>query len=144
MRHDIFAFFLLMCEILHIRENVLPYPILNNTSPSATPPAPRLTLGTRLGEGAFGLVVKAEAQGINTTGNAPVTVAVKMLKRDATDREMMDLIREMETMKLIGKNKNIINLLGCCTQRGRLYTVTCPWCTLIHFLQCFAFLFPVM
>lgn len=50
--------------------------------------------------------------------NSPTTVAVKMLKKDATDREMMDLIREMETMKRIGKNKNIINLLGCCTQRG--------------------------
>lgn len=77
----------------------------------------RLKLGPRLGEGAFGLVVKAEAMGL-LNNNASTTVAVKMLKKDATDREMMDLIREMETMKLIGKNKNIINLLGCCTQRG--------------------------
>jgi serine/threonine protein kinase len=76
-------------------------------------------LGQRLGEGAFGLVVKGEATGLDTK-TAPTTVAVKMLKKDATDREMTDLVREMETMKSIGKNKNIINLLGCCTQRGRL------------------------
>ena len=65
--------------------------------------------------------MKAEAMGLlNSNSSSPTTVAVKMLKKDATDREMTDLIREMETMKLIGKNKNIINLLGCCTQRGKL------------------------
>lgn len=37
---------------------------------------------------------------------------------DATDRELTDLIQEMEVMKLIGSHKNIINLLGCCTQNG--------------------------
>ncbi|GFO30608.1 fibroblast growth factor receptor [Plakobranchus ocellatus] len=87
-------------------------------------PRERLKLGSRLGEGAFGLVVKAEAMGLlNSNNSSPTTVAVKMLKKDATDREMTDLIREMETMKLIGKNKNIINLLGCCTQRGPLYVI---------------------
>ncbi|KAK7482019.1 hypothetical protein BaRGS_00026711 [Batillaria attramentaria] len=85
-------------------------------------PRERMVLGDRLGEGAFGLVVKAEALGIFKDNNS-VTVAVKMLKEDATDREMMDLIREMEMMKLIGKHKNIINLLGCCTQRGPLYVI---------------------
>ena len=39
----------------------------------------RLTLGEMLGEGAFGLVVKAEAKGINGK-NGVQTVAVKMLK----------------------------------------------------------------
>lgn len=86
-------------------------------------PRERLKLGPRLGEGAFGLVVKAEAMGLFNNNSNPVTVAVKMLKKDATEREMMDLMREMEMMKLIGKNKNIINLLGCCTQRGPLYVI---------------------
>lgn len=85
-------------------------------------PRERLVLGDRLGEGAFGLVIKGEGLGIFKDNNS-VTVAVKMLKDDATDREMMDLIREMEMMKLIGKHKNIINLLGCCTQRGPLYVI---------------------
>lgn len=36
---------------------------------------------------------------------------------------MMDLVSEMEMMKMIGKHINIINLLGCCTQNGPLYVV---------------------
>ena len=40
-----------------------------------------------------------------------------------TDTEMMDLVSEMEMMKMIGKHINIINLLGCCTQDGPLYVV---------------------
>ena len=41
----------------------------------------RLTIGKLLGEGAFGMVLKAEAVGIgNTSGTT--TVAVKMLKGD--------------------------------------------------------------
>jgi hypothetical protein len=40
-----------------------------------------------------------------------------------TDNEMMDLVSEMEMMKMIGKHINIINLLGCCTQDGPLYVV---------------------
>ncbi|KAK3764988.1 hypothetical protein RRG08_011075 [Elysia crispata] len=101
-------------------------------------PRERLKLGSRLGEGAFGLVVKAEAMGLlNSNSSSPTTVAVKMLKKDATDREMTDLIREMETMKLIGKNKNIINLLGCCTQRGPLYVIVefAPYGNLRDFLK---------
>jgi serine/threonine protein kinase len=36
---------------------------------------------------------------------------------------MMDLVSEMEMMKIIGKHMNIINLLGACTQGGPLYVV---------------------
>ena len=36
---------------------------------------------------------------------------------------MMDLVSEMEMMKMIGKHINIINLLGCCTQNGPLYVI---------------------
>lgn len=37
---------------------------------------------------------------------------------DATEKDLSDLISEMEMMKIIGKHKNIINLLGACTQDG--------------------------
>ena len=40
-----------------------------------------------------------------------------------TDSELMDLVSEMEMMKMIGTHINIINLLGCCTQDGPLYVV---------------------
>ncbi|XP_070149277.1 fibroblast growth factor receptor homolog 1 isoform X2 [Polyergus mexicanus] len=79
------------------------------------------TLGDTLGEGAFGKVVRAETN----TGKSgiPSVVAVKMLKEGHTDTEMMDLVSEMEMMKMIGKHVNIINLLGACTQNGPLYVV---------------------
>ncbi|XP_034271987.1 fibroblast growth factor receptor 3 isoform X3 [Pantherophis guttatus] len=84
----------------------------------------RLTLGKPLGEGCFGQVVMAEAMGIDKEKpSKPVTVAVKMLKDDATDKDLSDLVSEMEMMKMIGKHKNIINLLGACTQDGPLYVL---------------------
>ncbi|XP_070607551.1 fibroblast growth factor receptor 3 isoform X2 [Erythrolamprus reginae] len=84
----------------------------------------RLTLGKPLGEGCFGQVVMAEAMGIDKEKSSkPVTVAVKMLKDDATDKDLSDLVSEMEMMKMIGKHKNIINLLGACTQDGPLYVL---------------------
>ncbi|XP_053700255.1 fibroblast growth factor receptor 3 isoform X3 [Synchiropus splendidus] len=84
----------------------------------------RLTLGKPLGEGCFGQVVMAEAIGIDKEKpNKPLTVAVKMLKDDATDKDLSDLVSEMEMMKMIGKHKNIINLLGACTQDGPLYVL---------------------
>ncbi|XP_026545751.1 fibroblast growth factor receptor 3-like, partial [Notechis scutatus] len=84
----------------------------------------RLTLGKPLGEGCFGQVVMAEAMGVDKEKpSKPVTVAVKMLKDDATDKDLSDLVSEMEMMKMIGKHKNIINLLGACTQDGPLYVL---------------------
>ena len=112
-------------------------------------PREQLTLGNTLGEGAFGKVVRAQTN----TGKPgiPSVVAVKMLKGNFatvferlgslhrwgdivnnqrilvteghTDAEMMDLVSEMEMMKMIGKHVNIINLLGACTQGGPLYVV---------------------
>lgn len=49
------------------------------------------------------------------------TDVVTLLTEDATDRELTDLMTEMEMMKLIGSHKNIINLLGCCSQNGELF-----------------------
>uniref|UniRef100_A0A667ZW00 receptor protein-tyrosine kinase n=1 Tax=Myripristis murdjan TaxID=586833 RepID=A0A667ZW00_9TELE len=87
-------------------------------------PRDRLTLGKPLGEGCFGQVVLAEALGIDRNKPTRLTkVAVKMLKADATEKDLSDLISEMEMMKMIGKHKNIINLLGACTQDGPLYVI---------------------
>ena len=43
------------------------------------------------------------------------------LLADATENELADLLSEMDTMKDIGKHKNIINLIGACTQNGKQY-----------------------
>ncbi|KAM6329582.1 fibroblast growth factor receptor 2 isoform 6-T6 [Podargus strigoides] len=87
-------------------------------------PRDKLTLGKPLGEGCFGQVVMGEAVGIDKDRpKEAVTVAVKMLKDDATEKDLSDLVSEMEMMKMIGKHKNIINLLGACTQDGPLYVI---------------------
>ncbi|XP_072302108.1 fibroblast growth factor receptor 4 [Eucyclogobius newberryi] len=87
-------------------------------------PRENLTLGKPLGEGCFGQVVRAEAYDLNKDQtDKPTTVAVKMLKDDATDKDLADLISEMELMKVMDKHKNIINLLGVCTQDGPLYVL---------------------
>ncbi|CAM4729132.1 unnamed protein product [Leuciscus chuanchicus] len=87
-------------------------------------PRERLVLGKPLGEGCFGLVVMGEAIGVDKDKPNRITkVAVKMLKSDATEKDLSDLISEMEMMKMIGKHKNIINLLGACTQDGPLYVI---------------------
>uniref|UniRef100_A0A673HCZ9 Fibroblast growth factor receptor n=1 Tax=Sinocyclocheilus rhinocerous TaxID=307959 RepID=A0A673HCZ9_9TELE len=84
----------------------------------------RLVLGKPLGEGCFGQVVMGEAIGLDKDKPNRITkVAVKMLKSDATEKDLSDLISEMEMMKMIGKHKNIINLLGACTQDGPLYVI---------------------
>nr|XP_046160212.1 fibroblast growth factor receptor 4-like [Oncorhynchus gorbuscha] len=87
-------------------------------------PRENLTLGKPLGEGCFGQVVRAEAYGLNKDHQENIsTVAVKMLKDDATDKDLSDLISEMELMKVMDKHKNIINLLGVCTEDGPLYVL---------------------
>ena len=39
-----------------------------------------------------------------------------MLKEGHTDQDMIDLVSEMDMMKMIGRHMNIINLLSVCTQ----------------------------
>ncbi|XP_060736841.1 fibroblast growth factor receptor 1-A isoform X3 [Tachysurus vachellii] len=106
-------------------------PMLSGVSEYELPQDPRwelprdkLVLGKPLGEGCFGQVVMGEVVGMDKDKPNRVTkVAVKMLKSDATEKDLSDLISEMEMMKIIGKHKNIINLLGACTQDGPLYVI---------------------
>lgn len=46
---------------------------------------------------------------------------------DATDKDLADLISEMELMKGMDKHKNIINLLGVCTQEGQFNQKRTSW-----------------
>ncbi|XP_015225535.1 PREDICTED: fibroblast growth factor receptor 1-A-like isoform X3 [Cyprinodon variegatus] len=106
-------------------------PMLSGVSECELPQDPRweifrdkLVLGKPLGEGCFGQVMMGEVLGLDKEKPNRVTkVAVKMLKPDATEKDLSDLISEMEMMKIIGKHKNIINLLGACTQEGPLYVI---------------------
>lgn len=79
-----------------------------------------------LGEGAFGIVYKADAFGLIPNTDR-VEVAVKMLKNGHSETDLRDLVTEMEVMKKVQgghTHKNIINLLGCVTQDG-MFFVSC-------------------
>ncbi|XP_065223750.1 plexin-A2-like [Planococcus citri] len=122
--------------------NILKLPnitIVNSTSTADTPsdskyqlwpidhewefPRKNLSLENDLGQGEFGKVVQAKAVGI-LQKHIVSTVAVKMLKDDHSDSDMIDLVTEMEIMKLIGSHDNVLKLLGCCTQDGELFVIT--------------------
>ncbi|PIK35700.1 vascular endothelial growth factor receptor [Apostichopus japonicus] len=77
-------------------------------------PRERLKLGIPLGRGAFGQVFKAVAFGIEKNSTYS-TVAVKMLKEDATENEAKALMTELKMLIHIGPHLNVVNLLGACT-----------------------------
>lgn len=76
-----------------------------------------LTLGAPIGEGAFGRVYKGYAIGLRG-GDDVTIVAVKMLKDEATSRDVIDLCSELNVLKTIGHHVNVIEFIGCCTQDG--------------------------
>ena len=88
----------------------------------------KLAIGEKLGEGAFGVVFKATAHGLEDKETESMTteVAVKMLKDSHTDSDLRDLVSEMEVMKKVGRHRNIISLLGCVTQDGLFHSPSSP------------------
>ncbi|KAG8237702.1 hypothetical protein J437_LFUL017705 [Ladona fulva] len=77
-------------------------------------PREKLTLGKQLGNGAFGVVVKAEAQDI-IEDEPTTTVAVKMVKSHADISHLRALMTELKILMYIGQHLNVLNLLGACT-----------------------------
>ncbi|KAM3726992.1 Myoblast growth factor receptor [Dirofilaria immitis] len=89
----------------------------------------RLHFVEMLGEGAFGEVWKA-ILGVpiarTTTNQGDMReeeVAIKKLKASAHEKELIDLVSEMETFKIIGHHENLLRLIGCCTGTGPLYVI---------------------
>ncbi|XP_015119828.1 vascular endothelial growth factor receptor 1 isoform X2 [Diachasma alloeum] len=78
-------------------------------------PRERLKFGKQLGHGAFGVVMKAEAQGIVEEEDV-TTVAVKMVKRSTESIHIRALASELKIMVHLGKHLNVVNLLGACTK----------------------------
>ncbi|XP_014681329.1 PREDICTED: vascular endothelial growth factor receptor kdr-like isoform X2 [Priapulus caudatus] len=101
-------------------------------------PKERLTLGKKLGQGAFGCVMRAQAVGIDEQ-EASTTVAVKMLKErilvDMSQRKA--LLSEIKILIHIGHHLNIVNLLGVITKHGILFLIMeyCKFGSLREFLR---------
>ncbi|XP_044019280.1 vascular endothelial growth factor receptor 1-like [Aphidius gifuensis] len=92
-----------------------------------------------LGSGTFGVVYKAEANGIGGDEHT-IIVAVKMIKQTSDPSNKEALLSELEIMKDVGKHVNIISLLGACTKniaKGVLYIIVelCSHGNLHDYLQ---------
>ncbi|KAF6771910.1 hypothetical protein AHF37_09651 [Paragonimus kellicotti] len=118
-----------------------------------------LRIGRRLGEGAFGVVYYGQVfldrvpteqkkrfvsnsaiDECSTDNKAACTtcaVAVKMLRTNFIEQDLMDLVRETEMMKVFGQHPHLIKLYGACTQSGPLQIVVeyAPYGNLRDFLR---------
>ncbi|XP_078600981.1 vascular endothelial growth factor receptor 1-like isoform X1 [Branchiostoma floridae x Branchiostoma japonicum] len=96
----------------------------------------RMKIGKTLGRGAFGQVMEATAFGIEKDKQCS-TVAVKMLKDDASSNEVKALMDELKILIHIGQHLNIVNLLGACTKDGPLYVIVecCKYGNLSNYLR---------
>ncbi|XP_020610073.1 tyrosine kinase receptor Cad96Ca-like [Orbicella faveolata] len=71
-----------------------------------------------IGKGAFGQVAQGKASQLRGR-DGTVTVAIKMLKDNATEKERNDLLSELEVMKKLRPHRHVIRLLGCVTESGK-------------------------
>lgn len=79
-------------------------------------PRHRLRIFNIVGEGAFGQVWRAQAIDIDGK-KGELTVAVKTLKENASEKEKTDLVQELVVMKNLGSHPNVVRLIGCCTDK---------------------------
>ncbi|GBP70630.1 Tyrosine kinase receptor Cad96Ca [Eumeta japonica] len=79
-------------------------------------PRHKLRIFNIVGEGAFGQVWRGHATDIDGK-KGEVTVAVKTLKENASEKEKKDLLQELIVMKNLGTHPNVVRLIGCCTEK---------------------------
>lgn len=84
-------------------------------------PRNKLAIDKMISEGMFSRIYVANAH-IHQR-KLKRMVAVKTLKQKYTDADLMNLICEMELMKIIGTHENIISLIGCCSQTMPFYMI---------------------
>lgn len=92
-------------------------------------PREKLRFKERLGAGAFGIVVKAIAEGIHSYEEETV-VAIKTVPKYAENEMIKVLILELKVMIHLGQHLNIVNLLGASTRdiAKRELLVICEYC----------------
>lgn len=79
-------------------------------------PREKLKLGEKLGEGEFGVVIKAYAQGILPETDEETIVAVKTVRDKTNDVAMHALVSELKILVHLGQHLNVVNLLGAVTE----------------------------
>lgn len=85
-------------------------------------PRERLKLITFLGSGAFGEVFEGSALDILGNGSGEARVAVKTLRKGATDQEKQEFLKEATIMGKF-KHPNIVSLMGVCLDNDPQYII---------------------
>ncbi|KAF6770757.1 hypothetical protein AHF37_10382 [Paragonimus kellicotti] len=83
-------------------------------------PRERLVIGPVLGGGAFGVVYSGIAWDLPNHKRGAVAVAIKTLRDNFTENDVIDLMKEMDIMKQLHYHEHVIQLLAVCTQNGEL------------------------
>ncbi|KAI8486317.1 Leucine-rich repeat-containing protein 15 [Branchiostoma belcheri] len=94
----------------------------------------RVTLGERIGSGAFGFAYRATL----TTGDETEDVVVKTLKHNASEEDRLSFLQEIRAVVELGVQDNVLGLVACCTVvRDHLYLITefMPYGDLKNFLR---------
>ncbi|KAF8570890.1 hypothetical protein P879_01941 [Paragonimus westermani] len=86
-------------------------------------PRERIVVGSVLGGGAFGVVYSGVAWDLPNHKRGAVEVAIKTLKDDFTESDVIDLMKEMDIMKQLHYHEHVIQLLAVCTQNGAPYLI---------------------
>nr|CAD7405556.1 unnamed protein product [Timema poppensis] len=88
----------------------------------------QLIMGDVLGEGAFGVVCKGLLQD-KSREDRWHEVAVKMLKDHSLEEDVQSFQEEIKMMKSVGRHPNIVSIIGCCTQVGKMRLIV-EYCSL--------------
>ncbi|KAI8509380.1 Leucine-rich repeat-containing protein 15 [Branchiostoma belcheri] len=94
----------------------------------------RVTLGEKIGSGAFGFAYRATL----TTGDETEDVVVKTLKHNASEEDRLSFLQEIRAVVGLGVQDNVMGLIACCTVvRDHLYLITefMPYGDLKNFLR---------
>ncbi|KAF5404644.1 hypothetical protein PHET_01978 [Paragonimus heterotremus] len=86
-------------------------------------PRERIVIGSVLGGGAFGVVYSGIAWDLPNHKRGPVAVAIKTLRDNFTESDVIDLMKEMDIMKQLYYHEHVIQLLAVCTQNGAPYLI---------------------
>ncbi|KAJ7379739.1 hypothetical protein OS493_014146 [Desmophyllum pertusum] len=91
----------------------------------------QITLIRLLGAGNFGQVSKA------SYGASRSEVAVKTLKDNAAQKDLQDMLTELDVMKSLQPHPHVVKLIGCCVERDPLFIVLeyLPYGDLLGYLR---------
>lgn len=121
---------------------ISPYSEINEYAPlhpgtrSWEVPRESIIIEKIIGKGAFGQVAQGEASQLRGR-DGRITVAIKMLKDNPTEKERKDLLSELEVLKKLKPHRHVIKLLGCVTQSDPLLVIIeyVPYGDLLGYLR---------